>query len=90
MTRSKERLERFVKIYKDYPHVVWLNLNANDLIDILEDAIKELEVLEILKRIDWLVYNNGDKNDFNWYIDTNKSMKITEEVGKIKEWLNDK
>lgn len=52
---------------------------------------KDLEILEILKRIDWLVYNNGDKNDFNWYIDINKSMKITEEEAeKIKGWLNDK
>lgn len=50
--------------------------------------VKDLEVLEILKRVDWLVYNNGDKNDFNWYIDTNKSMKLTEEEAeKIQEWL---
>lgn len=53
--------------------------------------IRDLEVIEIFKKIDWLVYNNGDKNDFNWYIDTNKSMKLTkEEAGKIKGWLNDK
>ena len=56
-----------------------------------ETLQRDLEVLEILKRIDLLVFNNGDKNDFNWYIDTNKSLRITEEeANKIKEWLNDK
>ena len=50
-----------------------------------------VDCAEILKRIDLLVFNNGDKNDFNWYIDTNKSLRITEEeANKIKEWLNDK
>ena len=59
--------------------------------EIFEVIEKELEVLEILKRIDWLIYNNVDKNDFNWYIDTNKSMKLTkEEVEKIKDWLKGK
>ena len=51
-------------------------------------VLNDLEVLEILKRIDWLVFNNRDKNDFHWYIDTNKSMIITEEeTNKLKEWL---
>lgn len=50
--------------------------------------IRDLEVIEILKKVDWLVYNNGDKNDFHWYIDTNKSTKLTkEEAGRIKGWL---
>lgn len=50
--------------------------------------IRDLEVLEILKKIKWDVYKNGGGDEWNWYIDTNKSMKITEEEAKkIKEWL---
>ena len=56
-----------------------------------KQIIKDLEVLTILKRLDWLIFNNVDKNDFNCYIDLNKPMKLTnEEVVKIKEWLNEK
>ena len=75
----------FKKNYSPYDFEKYVYKN------IFETLQKDLEVLEILKRIDWLVYNNVDKNDFNWYIDTNKSMKFTkEEVEKIKDWLKGK
>ena len=85
---SKEALK---KIYNTGANMVIGTLLDNFFKEEIKAIAKDLEVLEILKRIDWLVYNNGDKNDFNWYIDINKSMKITEEeANKIKEWLNDK
>ena len=53
--------------------------------------IRDLEVIDILKKLDWLVFINVDKNDFNYYIDLNKSTKLTnEETVKIQEWLNEK
>lgn len=71
---------------------MWDTFIFSEVKKCFEPIKKDLEVFEILKRIDWLIYNNGDKNDFNWYIDTNKTMQITEEEAKkLKEWLeNDK
>ena len=64
-------------------------LAYEDFQEELQAVVKDLEVLEILKRLDWLLFNNVDRNDFNYYIDFNKSMKLTyEEAVKIKEWLN--
>lgn len=84
---SKEALDELKRINSRQNNNngdIWLEM-------IIQPIEKDLEVLEILKRIDWLIYNNVDKNDFNWYIDTNKSMKLTkEEVEKIKDWLKGK
>ena len=98
MARSKERLERFVKIYKDYTHAEWLNLNSNDLIDILEDAIKDLEVLEILKysiidkEAHMIVMKDEitEKMKGEEFMILHHTIKGTEKVNKVKEWLNDK
>ena len=83
---SKEALNQLY-ILADVPELAIVIQSYYNIVE------KDLEVLDIFKRIDWLVFNNGDKNDFNWYIDTySKSVKLTEEeVKKVKEWLeNDK
>lgn len=98
---SKERLERFVELYKDYTRVpVWLNLNSNDLIDILEDAIKDLEVLDILKKYR-LIGNmavqevgvsdiNGSHIEYELRYDFITEFISKEEYEVLKEWLNEK
>ena len=53
-----------------------------------QQIIRDLEVLEILKKLEWEVYENGGGDDWKWFIDTNQSMHITkEEAKKVKEWL---
>lgn len=49
---------------------------------------KDLEVVEILKRMKWSVYGNDGGNERKWFINTKQSMQLTEEEAeKIKEWL---
>lgn len=86
---SKEALNRL------YNHLkAILEEDAPELIRIIKSyydiVAKDLEVLEILKRIKWDVYENGGGNEWYWFIDTNQSMKITEEeANKVKEWLDE-
>ena len=48
---------------------------------------KDLEVLEILKNMDWEIYQNGGGGEWSWFIDTKKSMKLTdEEAQMVREW----
>lgn len=51
---------------------------------------KDLEILEILKRFEWLVYQKRIQNVRNWYLDEySKPVELTEEEAKkLKEWLN--
>ena len=51
-----------------------------------EQIEKDLKVLEILKKMDWEIYQNGG-GEWNWFIDTKKSMKLTdEEAQTVREW----
>lgn len=64
--------------------------SANLFLKHMNKLVKDLEVLEILKRIKWDVYENGGGNEWYWFIDTNKSMRIAEEeANKVKEWLDE-
>lgn len=68
-------------------------LAYEDFQEELKAIAKDWEVLKILKRIDWLLYLEDNKYDWdwNWYIDTKQSMQITkEEFEMIKEWIERK
>ena len=70
---------------------------------LIKSIIKDLEVLEILKKLPFEIYQNqnnsvgswslyidtnGDGDNYSWYIETKQSIEISEEeYEKIKEWL---
>ena len=54
----------------------------------IEQIRKDLEVLEILKKLPFEIYLNGGGDDWSWFIDLKQSFIISEEqASKIKEWL---
>ena len=55
----------------------------------LYETIKEdLEILELLKELPFEIYQNGGGDNWNWFIDTKQSFKISEETArKLKRWL---
>ena len=47
-----------------------------------------LEVLEILKKLSFEIYQNGGGDNWQWFIDLKQSFNLSEEEArKIKEWL---
>lgn len=63
---------------------------THDLWEMCKQIQKDLEVLEILKKLPFDIYLNGGGDDWSWFIDLKQSFILSEEeYNKIKEWLND-
>lgn len=44
---------------------------------------KDLKVLEILKKLEWEVYENGGGDNWNWFVGNKQSMKITDKDAQL-------
>lgn len=91
--KDLERLETIEKSLDIIAEKV--NLKVKDIIELTYRVLKNLEILEILKKEPYLSLNDyykGNENDFNFYLKNIREPKITrEEYFKVKEWLeNDK
>ena len=104
--RSKEIINEYIKKYEDifrYTNNLKVMKRQVELIKEMELVKKDLEVLEILKKLQFEIYQNqngcenswsrfidinGDKDSWSWYIGTKQSIEISEEeYEKVKEWL---
>lgn len=85
MITSKESLEELKRINS------WRNNGNGDIwleTMIIQPIEKDLEVLEILKKLPFEIYLNGGGDDWEWFIDLKQSFIISkEQASKIKEWL---
>lgn len=80
---SKEEIQEFIDSIKPYAPVRRYNIDITKMIDMLERAVKDLEVLEILKPM--LELKKGN----TWfYLDTKHCFFETQEqIDLVKEWL---
>ena len=61
---------------------------THDLWEMAKLIQKDLEILELLKELPFEIYQNGGGDNWNWFIDTKQSFKISEETArKLKRWL---
>mgnify|MGYP007027057898 CR=1 FL=1 len=83
--KSKEALEYIKKVMVAENGRLSLYEKLN-----IKTIAKDLEVLEILKKLEWEVYENGGGDNWNWFVDNKQSMKITDKDAQLlKEWLED-
>lgn len=88
---SKEKIQKFIDEIKPFPLTRRTSFSINEIVDMLERAVKDLEVLELLKKsfrynekedlyfMDRMFWKAGKEYGEGW-------EKHNEEYRKIKEW----
>lgn len=86
---SKEALENIIKFLQDFEDNLLIPIPAfTACLREIKVINRDLEVLKLLKKLPFEIYQNGGGDDWNWFIDTKQSFKISkEEAIKLKEWL---
>lgn len=74
---SKEKIQKFIDEIKPFTPTRRTNFSINEIVDILEEAVKDLEILEIIKK--HIVYNNFEYGcDFDNYNKISFIVEITQ------------